>query len=127
MHFLKARFLLRLLVGLAAAVVWTTCVSPAAAQAPRRPNVIVILSDDQGYGDFSCHGNPVLKTPNLDRLHKESVRLTDFHVAPMCTPTRGQLMSGLHCLRNGAMNVSSGRTLLRRGVPTIANLLAALG
>ena len=58
-----------------------------------RPNVLVILTDDQGYGDMSCHGNPVLKTPNMDRLYAESVRFTDFHVAPMCTPTRGQLMS----------------------------------
>ena len=56
--------------------------------------MILILTDDQGYGDLSCHGNPVLKTPNLDRLHDESIRLTDFHVRPMCTPTRGQLMSG---------------------------------
>ena len=48
--------------------------------------MIIVLSDDQGYGDFSCHGNPVLKTPNLDKLHDQSIRLTDFHVAPMCTP-----------------------------------------
>src|ERR1700755_1108438 len=78
----------------------------AAAESPKRPNVIVVITDDQGYGDLGCHGNPVLKTPNLDRLHGESVRLTDFHVAPMCTPTRGQLVTGRDCLRNGAMNVS---------------------
>ena len=53
--------------------------------------------------------------------------LIDFHVAPMCTPTRGQLLTGLHCLKNGAMNVSSGRTLLRRGIPTLADLLAGRG
>ena len=76
----------------------------ADAAAPTRPNVIVVLSDDQGYGDFSCHGNPVLKTPNLDKLHDQSIRLTDFHVAPMCTPTRGQLMTGIDALRNGAMS-----------------------
>ncbi len=91
----------------------------------RKPNVVIVLVDDQGYGDLSCHGNPVLKTPNLDRLYRESIRLTDFHVAPMCTPTRGQLMTGLDALRNGAMNVSSGRTLLRRGLPTMAEVFAA--
>src|SRR5207249_4897840 len=91
------------------------------------PNVIVIITDDQGYGDFSCHGNPVLKTPNLDQLASQSIRLTNFHVTPMCTPTRGQLLTGLDALRNGAMNVSSGRTLLRRGIPTMADLLAATG
>src|SRR5687767_9845408 len=102
---------------------------PAAAEPAQRgrPNVIVLLTDDQGYGDLSCHGNPVLQTPNLDRLHAESVRLTDFHVAPMCTPTRGQLLTGLDALANGAMNVSSGRTMLRRGLPTMAGLFAASG
>jgi len=98
-----------------------------AAQDPAKPNVIIVLTDDQGYGDLSCHGNPVLQTPHLDRLHAESIRLTDFHVAPMCTPTRGQLMTGRDCLANGAMNVSSGRTFLRRGLPTMADLFAAGG
>jgi arylsulfatase A-like enzyme len=93
--------------------------------AASRPNVIIVLTDDQGYGDLSCHGNPVLKTPNLDRLHSESIRFTDFHVAPMCTPTRGQLMTGVDALRNGAMNVSSGRTLLRREFPTMPEIFAA--
>jgi arylsulfatase A-like enzyme len=97
------------------------------AAAKQKPNVIIVLTDDQGYGDLSCHGNPVLKTPNLDKLHSESVRLTDFHVAPMCTPTRGQLLSGRDCLANGAMNVSSGRTFLRRELPTMADIFAAGG
>src|ERR671919_1292085 len=87
------------------------------ALAADRPNVLIILTDDQGYGDLSCHGNPVLKTPNLDRLHRESVRFTDFHVAPMCTPTRGQLLTGLDALRNKATSVTAGRAVLRRDVP----------
>lgn len=98
--------------------------SPSPAESP---NVIVVLTDDQGYGDLSCHGNPVLKTPHLDRLHAESVRLTDFHVAPMCTPTRGQLMTGVDALRNGAMNVSSGRTLLRTEFVTLPEIFARSG
>ena len=99
----------------------------AALAAAPRPNVIVLLTDDQGYGDLSCHGNPVVRTPHLDRLHAEGVRFTDFHAAPMCTPTRGQLMTGLDALRNGAMNVSSGRTLLRRDLPTLPSLLRGGG
>jgi arylsulfatase A-like enzyme len=98
-----------------------------AADTGAKPNVIIVLVDDAGYGDLSCHGNPVLKTPQLDRLHAESVRFTDFHAAPMCTPTRGQLMTGVDCLRNGAMNVSSGRVFLRREFPTMADLFAAGG
>jgi len=99
----------------------------AAFSAAPRPNVIVLLTDDQGYGELSCHGNPILKTPHLDKLHDESIRLTDFHVAPMCTPTRGQLMTGLDAFRNGAMNVSSGRTLLRRDLPTMPQIFAEAG
>lgn len=99
----------------------------AVLTAAPRPNVIVLVSDDQGHGDLSCHGNPVVRTPHLDRLHAEAVRFADFHVAPMCTPTRGQLMTGVDALRNGAMNVSSGRTLLRREFATLPDLLRAGG
>ncbi len=59
-----------------------------------RPNVILIMTDDQGYGDLGCHGHPWLKTPNLDKLHAEGVRLTDYHVSPLCSPTRSSLMTG---------------------------------
>ena len=116
MHF---SFRLLALAALAAALTYSA--------AARAPNVIVVMTDDQGYGDLSAHGNPVLKTPALDQLHNESVRFTDFHVAPMCTPTRGQLMTGRDALANGAMNVSSGRTLLRRGIPTMAGTFAGAG
>ena len=92
------------------------------ARAAAKPNVIVVLLDDVGYGDFACHGNPIIKTPNIDRLHGQSVRLTDFHVAPMCTPTRSQLFTGRDALDNGAMNVSSGRTFMRRKIPTLAGI-----
>ncbi len=98
------------------------CLLQATAQEKKqRPNVIIVMTDDQGYGDLSCHGNPVLQTPNIDKLYNESVRLTDYHVTPMCTPTRGQLMTGVDAARNGAVNVSSGRTLLRPEIPTMAN------
>lgn len=92
-----------------------------------RPNVVILLSDDQGYGDLSSHGNPVLMTPNLDRLRAESIRFTDFHAAPMCTPTRGQLLTGLDALRNGATSVTAGRSFVRPGVPTLPALFQAAG
>jgi arylsulfatase len=91
------------------------------------PNIIIIMTDDQGYGELSVHGNPLLKTPHLDRLHDESIRFTDFHVAAMCTPTRGQLMTGLDAVKNGAVNVSSGRTLLRPGIQTMADIFSENG
>jgi arylsulfatase len=95
--------------------------------AAAKPNVLIILTDDQGYGDFSCHGNPVLKTPNMDKIHAESVRLTDFHSAPMCTPTRGQLMTGLDALHNRATSVTAGRAVVRSGIPMMPEMFTGAG
>src|ERR1039458_8971781 len=87
------------------------------ARAANQPNVIFLLADDLGYGDLGAHGNPRLKTPNLDRLRTQSVRFTDYHVAPMCTPTRGELMTGISAFRNGGSDVGYGRTIVRRELP----------
>lgn len=97
------------------------------AVASDRPNVVIVMTDDQGLGDFSFTGNPVLRTPHLDTFARESVRLADFHVAPMCSPTRGQLLTGLAALRNGATSVTAGRTFMRPGLPTLPQLFAAAG
>ncbi len=113
-------------VALAVAACQLPLARPAIA-ARRQPNVIVVLVDDQGYGDLGVHGNPRVHTPHLDRLHAQSVRFTDFHVSPMCTPTRGQLLTGTDALRNGAMNVSSGRSMLRTDFPTMADAFRQAG
>ncbi len=116
------------LFALAGLALSTSAVPHAAEAKPaQRPNVIVLLTDDNGYGDHACLGNPVLKTPNFDRLHAQSVRLTDFHVAPMCSPTRGQLMTGLDGLHSGVTSVCAGRSMIRRGIPTMAEIFAAGG
>jgi arylsulfatase A-like enzyme len=60
-----------------------------------RPNVIVIMADDQGYGDIKAHGHPFIRTPNMDKLHAESVRFTDLHLSPMCTPTHRETIQYL--------------------------------
>lgn len=93
----------------------------------QKMNVILIMSDDQGYGEFSFNGNPLIKTPNIDRMALHSVQLTDFHVTPMSTPTRGQLLTGLDAFRNGAINVSSGRSMLRPELKTIADIFNEAG
>jgi arylsulfatase A-like enzyme/glucose/arabinose dehydrogenase/azurin len=90
----------------------------------RSPNVIIVMTDDQGYGDLACHGNPILKTPNLDRLHGESIRLTDFHVSSFCTPTRAALMTGRYPGRTGAYRTSSGRTMLHTDERTVADVFS---
>lgn len=92
-----------------------------------RPNVIIVLTDDQGYGDVASHGNPVIKTPNIDRLRAESVRLTDFHVAPMCSPTRGQLLTGRDAMKNGCTAVCQGRSMMREDLPTLPDFFAKAG
>jgi arylsulfatase A-like enzyme len=110
---------------LLAALVALAVVAPASGAA--KPNVLIVMTDDQGLGDFSFTGNPVLKTPNLDAFAKESVRLTDFHVCPMCSPTRGQLLTGLAALRNGATSVTAGRTFMRPGLPTLPEVFGKAG
>ena len=97
------------------------------AQSNKRPNVIVIMTDDQGYGDLSMHGNPTLLTPNLDKLGAESIRFTDFHVAPFCTPTRAALMTGRYPARTGAYRTSSGRTSLHAREKTLGDLFTING
>ena len=109
----------------------TTCFAlltiPAGRAAGTPPNIVIVLVDDAGYGDWGVHGHPFLKTPAIDRLHAESIRFTDFHVAPMCTPTRGQLLTGLDAVRNGATSVTGGRSFIRPGIPTLPDLLARSG
>ncbi len=99
----------------------------ASALFGQRPNVILIVTDDQGYGDMSCHGHPHLKTPNIDRLHDEGVSLDDYHVDPYCTPTRAALMTGRYSVRVGAWAVTEGRQLLNPDEKTMGDVFAASG
>lgn len=92
-----------------------------------RPNVIVVMTDDQGYGDLSCHGNPVLKTPHLDRLHSESLRLTDYHVSPTCSPTRAALLTGHWTNRTGVWHTIMGRSMLRADEVTVGQMFQNAG
>ncbi|MFP4058449.1 MAG: arylsulfatase [Candidatus Brocadiia bacterium] len=99
----------------------------AMPQPARPPNVILVLTDDQGYGDLACHGNPHIQTPNLDWLHAHSTRLTDFHVDPTCSPTRSALLTGRYSSRTGVWHTIMGRSLLRRDELTLADVFAANG
>ena len=94
----------------------------AADSTPAKPNVIVVLTDDQGYGDLSCTGNPVLKTPNIDRLAGEGVKFTNFHVDSYCSPTRSALMTGRYSHRVGGWGTINGRNMLRDGEVTMADI-----
>ncbi len=91
------------------------------------PNIVLILTDDQGYGDLSCHGNPVLKTPNLDRLHAEGVRFTEFHVSPTCAPTRCSLLTGRHEFKSGVTHTILERERMSLKATTLAQVLKSAG
>ncbi|MDX2432269.1 MAG: arylsulfatase [Bacteroides sp.] len=92
-----------------------------------RPNIILILTDDQGYGDLGRHGHPLLKTPNLDRLYDESIRFDKFYVSPSCAPTRAALMTGMHEFRNGVTHTMIPRHNLYTEAVTLPDLLKTAG
>ena len=91
------------------------------------PNVVFVLTDDQGYGDLSCHGNPVVKTPHIDALHATSVRLTDYHVGPTCAPTRAGLLTGHYANSTGVWHTIGGRSLLRSNEISMADYFQRSG
>ncbi len=108
-----------------------TCANVAAAQTgprpPRQPNVVLIMTDDQGYGDLSLHGNAHLKTPQLDRLAAQSVEFTRFTVSSVCAPTRASLLTGRYALRCGVHGVTGGRETMRHNEVTIARVFQSAG
>ncbi len=105
--------------GIAAGI---ACLS---VEAQAAPNVLLVMTDDQGYGDLSCHGNSEIRTPNLDRFHGESVRFTDFHVSPTCSPTRAALMTGRYNNRVGVWHTIMGRSILPGPEVTVAEAFQA--
>lgn len=101
----------------------------SAAENPNtdKPNVVIVITDDQGYGDLSCHGNPILKTPNIDKLHSESSRLLDYHVAPTCSPTRCAFLTGHWTNRTGVWHTIMGRSMLRENEVTVGQIFKDAG
>ncbi len=104
-------------------LLWLVPGAFAAQQRP--PNVILVMTDDQGYGDLGCHGNSMIRTPNIDKFYKESVRLTDFHVDPTCSPTRSALMTGRYSTRAGVWHTIMGRSLMYHDEVTVADVFKA--
>ncbi len=89
--------------------------------APRRaPNVVLVVTDDQGFGDFGFHGNPLVRTPNLDAMASRSARMETFYVSPVCAPTRAALMTGRYCQRTRAIDTYIGRAMMEPEEVTVA-------
>jgi arylsulfatase A-like enzyme len=98
-----------------------------ALAASPHPNVVLVITDDQGYGDLGAHGNSMIKTPHMDELYSQSARLTNFHVDPTCSPTRSALMSGRYSTRTGVWHTIMGRSLMSPDEVTMAEVFAAAG
>ncbi len=99
--------------------------APCAADTP--PNIILVITDDQGYGDLACHGHPFLQTPNLDKLHAQSTRFTDFQASPTCAPTRAALMSGRAPFKTGVTHTVFERERMALTATTVAEVLQDAG
>lgn len=92
-----------------------------------RPNIILVLTDDQGMGDLSCMGNTVLRTPNMDKLYSQSTRFTDYHVSPTCAPTRSAIMSGARPFEVGVTHTIFQRERMALEVFTLPQALQSAG
>lgn len=116
------------LAGITAGVLACLGSLQGCVRAPGRPNIVVFLADDLGYGDLGSYGNPIIRTPNLDRLASEGMRFTDFHSAgTVCSPSRASLLTGRHPFRVGFYYILGGGAHLKRDEITIASLLRDAG
>jgi arylsulfatase A-like enzyme len=109
------------------ALLASTPLAACAAQTAAKPNVIIILTDDQGFGELGATGNPVIHTPHIDGLATQSVSLVNFCVMPVCSPTRACLMTGRYNYRTGITDTYLGRSLMHPDETTLAEMLAAGG
>ena len=123
----KTRFASSGLITTAVTAACYTLHAAAAENERKRPNVVLIMTDDQGYPNLGCTGHPILKTPNIDDIFKHSTRLTNYHVDPTCAPTRGALMTGRYSDRVGTWHTIMGRNLLRPREVTMANVFSNSG
>lgn len=117
--------IVRLQTLLAGLFVLQLCAS--AVSAAEKPNIILIMTDDQGYGPVGRHGHPWLKTPNLDTLHDTSTRFTRFLVSPTCSPTRSAIMTGRHPMRNGITHTILERERLTLDATLLPQILHEVG
>lgn len=92
-----------------------------------KPNIILIMPDDAGYGDYACLGSPIMRTPSVDAFKQESLLFTQFHVSPKCSPSRAALMSGRHEFKNGVTHTVFERERLSLNTVTLADMLRSTG
>ena len=101
-------------------IVFNSCISPIEN---KKPNVIIIMTDDQGFGDLGINKNPIIITPNIDQFASESIQFDNFFVSPVCAPTRASLMTGRYSLRTGVRDTYNGGAIMSNTETTIAEIL----
>ena len=121
----RIRLLLPLLLTLIAGWIATPAVNAGTKKRP--PNIVMILADDQGWGDLSVHGNKNLKTPNIDSLARDGIMFERFFVCPVCSPTRAEMLTGRYHPRGGVFSTSTGGERLDLDETTIAEILRGAG
>ena len=123
--------LLILALAIGASLVGSNTFASEAKAAPSlkglQPNIILVMTDDQGMGDLSCMGNTILKTPHIDALYDKATRFTDFQVSPTCSPTRAALMSGRFPFEVGVSHTLMQRDHLAPNVVTFPQALQQAG
>lgn len=105
-------------------VAWQEALADADAT---RANVLLIITDDQGYGDLGVHGNPAVRTPNIDRLAAQGAQFKSFYVSPVCSPTRSSLLTGRYNYRTGVVDTYLGRSMMHTDEVTLAEMLGGAG
>ncbi|MCK4824245.1 arylsulfatase, partial [bacterium] len=120
----RNRFFNVIILVIVSLIAGTNC---CAQKIQGKPNIILILTDDQGYGDLSIHGSPDVSTPNIDKLSSQGIRLTDFQVSPSCSPTRSSIMTGRHPFKNGITHTTFERGRMALGVTTLPQVLKRAG
>ncbi|NND99433.1 MAG: arylsulfatase [Pirellulaceae bacterium] len=121
------RFTLSLPTLLGVTILLASASQILAAEKSTRPNIVLVMTDDQGIGDLSCHGNPILQTPAIDSFSNASTAIERFYVSPVCAPTRASLMTGRYAYRTGVVHTSRGGALMRGDEKTLAEYLSELG
>jgi arylsulfatase len=114
---------------IAAALLFVSPLALQAADAPKpsKPNIILVMPDDVGYGDYACLGSPIMRTPAVDAFKKQGLLFTQFHVGPTCSPTRSALMSGRHEFKNGVTHTILERERMSLKTFTLPQMLKTVG
>ena len=100
-------------------VVFNSCYNPIEN---KKPNVIIVMTDDQGFGDLGINKNPNIITPNIDKFANKSIQFNNFFVSPVCAPTRSSLMTGRYSLRTGVRDTYNGGAIMSNNETTIAEI-----